>query len=63
MHCTFSAQPCKMVSSNDVHCSNVEVRCVSNANLSSHKSFDLEQKIEQKIMSLIFLENIKKVDI
>ena len=24
MHCTFSAQPCKMVSSNDMHCSNVE---------------------------------------
>lgn len=42
-----------MVSSNDVHCSNVEVRCVSNANLSSHKSFDLEQKIEHAVFSTI----------
>ena len=38
------------------------LRCVSNSNLSSHKSFDLEQKIEFAVFSIIHRQqNIDKL--
>ena len=38
------------------------IRCVSNSNLSSHKSFDVEQKIEFVVFSIIHRQqNIDKL--
>ncbi|XP_074638396.1 uncharacterized protein LOC141896911 [Acropora palmata] len=55
MHCTFSAQPCKMVSSNDMHCSNVE-----DASKQGHR---LQHRVSKEKADLANLINFLPVDV